>query len=84
VRADGETVGVASPDGAVWGTYLHGIFDDDEFRRWFIDRLRVRRGLAPVGRPVAVYDLEQAFDRLAGAVRASIDLQGVFRLVGLA
>ncbi len=84
VRADGETVGVASADGAIWGTYLHGIFDDDEFRRWFIDRLRERRGLQPLGKPVAVYDLEQAFDRLAAAVRESIDLKGVLRLVGLA
>ncbi len=83
MRDDGETVGVASPDGGVWGTYLHGIFDDDEFRRWFIDRLRVRRGLAPVGRPAAVYDLERAFERLADAVRASLDLAGVFRLIGL-
>jgi adenosylcobyric acid synthase len=83
-RADGETVGVASPEGTVWGTYLHGIFDDDEFRRWFVDSLRVRRGLAPIGRPVVVYDLEHAFDRLAEAVRGSIDLRAVFRLVGLA
>jgi len=84
VRADGATVGVSARGGAVWGTYLHGIFDDDVFRRWFIDGLRVRRGLAPLGRPVAVYDLEQAFDRLAETVRANIDLQAVLRLVGLA
>ncbi len=84
VRADGETVGVSARGGAVWGTYLHGIFDDDAFRRWFIDRLRERRGLAPLGKPVAVYDLEQAFERLAATVRASIDLKAVLRLVGLA
>jgi len=84
VRADGETVGVSARGGAVWGTYLHGIFDDDEFRRWFIDRLRESRGLAPLGKPVAIYDLEQAFERLAAAVRESIDLKGVLRLVGLA
>jgi len=84
VRADGETVGVSARGGAVWGTYLHGIFDDDAFRRWFIDRLRQRRGLAPLGKIVAVYDLEQAFERLAATVRASIDLKGVLRLVGLA
>lgn len=83
VRADGETVGVSARDGAVWGTYLHGIFDDDAFRRWFIDRLRVRRGLAPLGKIVAIYDLEQAFDRLAATVRASIDLKVVLGLVGL-
>ena len=35
-------------EGKIWGTYLHGIFDADEFRRWFIDRLRSRRGLSPI------------------------------------
>ncbi len=83
MRADGGTVGVSARGGAVWGTYLHGIFDDDAFRRWFIDRLRERRGLAPLGTIVAVYDLERAFDRLAATVRASIDLKAVLRLVGL-
>ena len=34
---------------AIWGTYLHGVFDADAFRRWFVDRLRVRRGLPAVG-----------------------------------
>ncbi len=84
VRTDGETVGVRAPGGAVWGTYLHGIFDDDAFRRWFIDKLRERRGLAPLGKIVAVYDLEQAFDRLAAVVRQSIELKAVLRLLGLA
>lgn len=84
VRADGATVGVSASGGTVWGTYLHGVFDDDAFRRWFIDRLRERRGLEPLGAVVAVYDLEQAFERLAATVRESIDLKGVLRLVGLA
>ena len=80
---DGRTVGVSSPDGMVWGTYLHGVFDADEFRRWFIDRLRERRGLAPVGTVVATYDLEPAFDRLADVVRESLDLDTLYRLMGL-
>ena len=83
-RADGETVGVSARGGAVWGTYLHGIFDDDAFRRWFVDGLRRRRGLAPLGTIVAIYDLEAAFDRLAATVRENIDLKAVLRLVGLA
>lgn len=34
--------GVASPDGRVWGTYLHGVFDGDGFRRWWLERLQAR------------------------------------------
>ena len=28
----------------IWGAYLHGVFDADGFRRWFLDRLRQRKG----------------------------------------
>jgi cobyric acid synthase len=65
----------------VWGTYLHGVFDSDAFRRWFIDRLRVRRNLAPIGRVVATYDLQQSFDRLAEVVRQSLKMDEIYRLL---
>ncbi len=79
----GRSIGVRSPDGRLWGTYIHGIFDADEFRRWFIDRLRSRRGLPAKGRIVARYDLEPAFDRLAEAVRHSLDMDLIYKIMGL-
>jgi adenosylcobyric acid synthase len=78
-----ENGGVVSIDGLVWGSYLHGIFDSDSFRRWFIDRVRSRNGLAPLGRIQACYDLEPAFDRLAAAVRGQMDMARVYALLGL-
>jgi len=82
-KEDGETDGVQSSDGRVWGTYLHGIFDADEFRRWFIDRLRIRRGLSPKSTVCATYDLEPALDRLADAVRASLDMKRIYKIIDL-
>jgi cobyric acid synthase CobQ len=82
-RGDGEAIGFGADGGRLWGTYLHGVFDADGFRRWFIDRLRVRRGLAPLGRIAAVYDLEPAFDRLADAVRRSVKMDEIYRIMGL-
>lgn len=83
VREDGVVVGVKSGDGLLWGTYLHGIFDADEFRRWFIDKLRIRRALPPLGKVVAAYDLEPAFDRLADVVRRCLNIDKIYRLIGL-
>jgi cobyric acid synthase CobQ/L-threonine-O-3-phosphate decarboxylase len=80
---DGRFAGAGTPNGRVWGAYLHGIFDDDDFRRWFIDRLRVRKGLKPLDRPTAVYDLEPRLDRLALTVRAAVDIGRIYRLMGL-
>lgn len=80
---DGQVVGIAGNSGRVWGTYLHGVFDADEFRRWFVDRLRVRRGLPPVGTVIGRYDIEPALERLARVVRASLRMDDIYRLMGL-
>lgn len=80
---DGSACGVTSENGTIWGSYLHGVFDSDGFRRWFIDRLRRAAGLAPVGRILAPYDLEDAFERLAATVRESIDMKAIYRLLGI-
>ena len=79
--SNGESGGVGNQNQTIWGTYLHGIFDADPFRRWFIDRLPHRRGLAPLKNVQAAYDLEPAFDRLAEAVRSQIDMQAIYRLL---
>ena len=80
---DGSEAGAVSANGLVWGSYLHGIFDDDLFRRWFIDGLRTARGMVPLGRVVARYDLEPAIDRLAAIVREALDIPRLYRLMGL-
>ncbi|MGA2401512.1 MAG: cobyric acid synthase [Syntrophobacteraceae bacterium] len=82
-RQDGELIGGGMEGGSIWGTYLHGFFDANEVRRWFIDRLRVRRGLPALGTVRAVYDLEPALDRLADTVRSSLRMHDIYRLMGL-
>ncbi|HAU38992.1 MAG TPA: threonine-phosphate decarboxylase [Phycisphaerales bacterium] len=82
-RPDGQVVGAAGANGRIWGTYLHGVFDGDAFRRWFIDRLRVRRGLAALGQVTARYDIEPALDRLAEVVQRSLPVERIYRLMGL-
>ena len=79
----GEVCGLAGENAMVWGTYLHGLFDADEFRRWWIDRLRVRRGLAPLGEVQSVYGIDHALDRLADIVRASLDMAKLYEVMGL-
>jgi cobyric acid synthase CobQ/L-threonine-O-3-phosphate decarboxylase len=82
-NSNGEMIGGSVEDGRIWGTYMHGVFDADNFRRWFIDRLRARRGWSTDGRIRACYDLEPAFDRLADCVREALDMQAIYRSIGL-
>ncbi|MFA7232463.1 MAG: cobyric acid synthase, partial [Victivallaceae bacterium] len=81
VSNSGDKIGFAS--GRVWLTYLHGVFDDDGFRREFIDMLRVDRGLPPLKNVQANYNTENAFNRLAAVVRESVDMKSIYRIMGL-
>jgi cobyric acid synthase CobQ/L-threonine-O-3-phosphate decarboxylase len=83
-RKDGAIIGhcVAGLD-HIWGTYLHGVFDADGFRRWFLDRLRVRNGWLPLGETGCRYDLEPALDRLADHVRDSLDMDRIYQVLQL-
>lgn len=80
---DNEITGCGNEGKRVWGSYLHGIFDMDEFRRWFIDRARIRKNLEPFVSVQAKYDLEENFDQLANMVRESVDLKKVYQIMGL-
>ncbi len=78
-----DSTGARTEDGLVWGCYLHGLFDADLFRRWFIDRLRTRCGLAAAGRILARYDIEPGLDRLAEVLRASLSIERIYRMMRL-
>lgn len=83
---DGTGEGAVSGDGRCWGTYLHGLFDNDAFRRHFLNWLRQRRGLAPRAGPSLSLAArrEQAFDRWAWWVRDNVDLGRIYHLLGIA
>jgi len=79
----GEPLGYMRPDGRVLGTYLHGLFDADGFRRWFVDQLRMDKGLSPLEIARPVFGLEDALDHLASVVREAVDMDAVYRSLGL-
>jgi adenosylcobyric acid synthase len=77
-RSDG------SVRGNCWGTYLHGIFDNDSFRRGIINRLRERKNQPPFHSGASFSLLrDEALNRLAGIVKEHVDLAFVGRLLSL-
>ena len=67
-----------------WGTYIHGIFENDSFRQGVIDQLRVKKGL-PLSGARASYaeSQEKALDRLAAVVREHVDMDFVREMLKL-
>jgi adenosylcobyric acid synthase len=67
--------GAIADAGRVWGTYIHGLFDDDAFRHRFLDLARHASGLAPARDLVRVTAQREArIDRWASHLRQSLDL----------
>lgn len=76
--------GAVSENGLVFGTYLHGIFDSDCFRRAFLNQLRQRKGLPPLALQSSFWaEQEKAFDELAEVVRKNLDMAYIYRLLGI-
>nr|WP_321513594.1 cobyric acid synthase [uncultured Pseudodesulfovibrio sp.] len=79
----GEPLGYGRADGRIFGTYLHGLFDADEFRRWFVDQLRMDKGLSPLEHVQTRFDLEDAIDNLASIVREAVCMDSIYKSLGL-
>jgi adenosylcobyric acid synthase len=70
----------------IWGTYIHGVFDLPEFRRLWLNRLRLRKGMAPLEPAVSEAvsaRLGSALDRWADHLEKHLDLSSVFATIGL-
>jgi len=77
--------GAVASTGLVWGTYFHGIFDNDRFRAGLLGWLRQRRGLDELsGQGLSSQALlDQELDRLAAESRARLDMKAIYDLLGL-
>jgi adenosylcobyric acid synthase len=66
--------------GQVLGTYLHGMFDEEEFRTAFIKMLYRRKGMESREPSQLTYGQykEMQYDKLADMLRNSLDLQQIY------
>ncbi len=82
-QADGTPEGCVQ--GAVFGTYLHGLFDSGELTEKLAAYLCRQKGLCPeAAAPISMERYRaQQFDLLADSVRAALDLPAVYAAMGL-
>lgn len=71
-----------SQKNSVWGTYLHGIFHNDEFRRYIINHHRVKKGLVPLNQIYSYSQFqENRIENLAHLVEKYLDIESIFKLI---
>lgn len=66
-----------------FGTYIHGIFDNGEFTRKFLNNIRRRKGLAPIDESFSFTDFkEREYDKLADHLRANLNIEEIYKILG--
>ena len=75
--------GVRNEAGTVFGTYIHGIFDNMEFSLGFVNNLRKKKGLDIIsGEDTDFTSYKEAqYDRLASIIRANLDMKKVYEIL---
>ena len=75
--------GVCNRQGNVLGSYIHGLFDQGQFWHAIINHIRAEKGLGAQNGIIESMDdfREREFDRLAAVVRASLDMESVYRII---
>jgi adenosylcobyric acid synthase len=72
---DGRNEGACSQDGRVQGSYVHGLFSQDMFRKAFLDKL----GMSVSGFSYDV-QIEDTLDRLADHIETYLNVDKIFAI----
>jgi adenosylcobyric acid synthase len=74
VAIDGRPDGAGTADGRVQGTYVHGLFTGDAFRKAWLAHLGIASSLA------YVMQIESALDALADHLEAHLDIDAILSI----
>jgi adenosylcobyric acid synthase len=70
----GHADGALAAKGCIWGTYLHGLFDNDALRQAWLGSLGWQGSSQP-------FDRQLAYNRLAAHVRAHVDMAALRQII---
>ncbi len=79
---DGRRDGMERDDGLVFGSYLHGLFDNELLTDTLLGRLAKEKGVCMDGRQESLAEYkERQYDRLADLVRKSLDMEQIYKIL---
>lgn len=74
--------GAVSHDGRIFGTYLHGLFENSRFREIYLNSIRLEKGM-PLRRGTQKQPQQDPFDQLAEQFEKHLDLPQILEICGL-
>lgn len=82
-KACASQEGTANTAGNVFGTYIHGVFDNDVFRRSVLNAIRHSKGLEALANTRNVMaEKQQAYEHLADVVENALDMEKLYQIMG--
>ncbi|WHH58538.1 cobyric acid synthase [Petroclostridium sp. X23] len=75
--------GFCNDEGNVFGTYIHGIFDNTKFLRGLLNNVREKKGLGDIkDEQVSFKEFkEREYDKIAQMVREHLDMHAIYKIV---
>lgn len=81
VTEDDHIVAVVKDN--IFGTYLHGIFDNEKVTRTILNKIREKKGMEQLGEGITFDEYrEREFDKLEKVVRENIDIKKIYEILG--
>ena len=76
-------VGSVNKECNVFGTYIHGIFDDIDFTRTVLNNIRKMKNLEPIESNVKSFKefKNQQYDKLADYLREHLDMEKIYEIM---
>ena len=79
---DGRTDAYMTPDGRIWGSYLHGIFDNEELVFGLVHEIMKEKGIDPEADELSIAEYKEIqYDKLADLIRNNLDMDRIYRIL---
>ena len=77
---DGRTDAYMRKDGRVWGSYLHGIFDNEDLVFGLVHDIMREKGINPEENHLSVAEYKEIqYNKLADLIRNSLDMEQIYK-----
>ena len=75
--------GLIAKTGNVVGTYLHGIFDNEDFVYDILSYVAGKKGIS-LEKPINMEEyIEKEYDKLENLIRENVDMNEIYRIIGI-
>ena len=79
---DGRTDAYMTPDGRIWGSYLHGIFDNEDLVFGLVHDIMREKGINPGENHLSVAEYKEIqYNKLADLIRNNLDMDQIYHIL---